>query len=79
VLKLNERLSTTVAQFFILTPGIVLNEALIEWLHVKINFLIYYRRSKKVVQDVWRGDERHKLGLGTVFTFINIKDYFWGK
>jgi hypothetical protein len=76
--KPNEGFSTTVAQFSILTPypGIVLNEALIEWLHVKVNFL-YYRRSKKAVQDVWRGGERYKLGLGTVFTFI--KDYFWGK
>ena len=47
-----------------------------EWLLLKANFL-YYTRSKKAVQDVWRLAKRHKLGLGTLFTFI--KDYFWGK
>lgn len=47
-----------------------------EWLLLKANFL-YYTRSKKAMQDVWKLAKRHKLGLGTVFTFI--KDYFWGK
>ena len=47
-----------------------------EWLLLKAN-LLYYTRSKKAMQDVWRLAKRHKLGLGTVFTFI--KDYFWGK
>jgi len=47
-----------------------------EWLLLKANFL-YYTRSKKAMQDVWQLAKRHKLGLGTVFTFI--KDYFWGK
>jgi len=47
-----------------------------EWLLLKANFL-YYTRSKKAMQGVWQVAKRHKLGLGTVFTFI--KDYFWGK
>jgi anaerobic magnesium-protoporphyrin IX monomethyl ester cyclase len=47
-----------------------------EWLLLKAN-LLYYTRSKKAMQDVWQLAKRHKLGLGTVFTFI--KDYFWGK
>ncbi|MCJ7663408.1 MAG: hypothetical protein MUO24_04130 [Desulfobacterales bacterium] len=47
-----------------------------EWLLLKANFL-YYTRSKKAVQDVWRLAKRHKLGLRTLMTFI--KDYFWGK
>jgi len=47
-----------------------------EWLLLKAN-LLYYTRSKKAVQDVWHLAKRHKLGLGTFFTFI--KDYFWGK
>lgn len=47
-----------------------------EWLLLKANFL-YYTRSKKAMQDVWQLAKRHKLGLGTIFTFI--KDYFWGK
>jgi radical SAM superfamily enzyme YgiQ (UPF0313 family) len=47
-----------------------------EWLLFKANFL-YYTRSKKARQEVWQLAKRHKLGMGTVFTFI--KDYFWGK
>jgi anaerobic magnesium-protoporphyrin IX monomethyl ester cyclase len=47
-----------------------------EWLLLKANFL-YYTRSKKAMQEVWQLAKRHKLGMGTVFTFI--KDYFWGK
>jgi len=47
-----------------------------EWLLLKANFL-YYTRSKKAMQEVWQLAKRHKLGLGTIFTFI--KDYFWGK
>jgi hypothetical protein len=65
------------AHFSILTPypRIVINGALIEWVHVKVNF--FYRYSKKAVHSMWWGDERHKLGLGTIFTFI--EDSFWGK
>lgn len=48
----------------------------LEWLLLMANFL-YYTRSKKAVQDVWRVVKRHKLGLGTILTYI--KDYFWGK
>jgi anaerobic magnesium-protoporphyrin IX monomethyl ester cyclase len=47
-----------------------------EWLLLKANVL-YYTRSKKAIQDVWRLAKRHKLGLGTIAIFI--KDYFWGK
>jgi hypothetical protein len=39
--------------------------------------ILYYTRSKKARQEVWQLVKRHKLGMGTVFTFI--KDYFWGK
>jgi hypothetical protein len=39
--------------------------------------ILYYTPSKKGVQDVWHLVKRHRLGMGTVFTFI--KDYFWGK
>jgi hypothetical protein len=47
-----------------------------QWLLLKANFL-YYTRSKKAMQEVWQLAKRHKLGMGTVFTFM--KDYFWGK
>jgi len=39
--------------------------------------ILYYTRSKKARQEVWQLAKRHKLGMGSVFTFI--KDYFWGK
>lgn len=39
--------------------------------------IFYYARSKKAMQEVWQLVKRHKLGLGTIFTFM--KDYFWGK
>jgi hypothetical protein len=29
------------------------------------------------MREVWHVAKRHKLGMGSVFTFI--KDYFWGK
>ena len=45
------------------------------WLLLKAN-LLYYTRSKKAIQDVWRVAVRHKLGLGTVARFV--RDYFWG-
>ena len=48
----------------------------LQWLLLMANFL-YYTRSKKAVQDVWRVIKRHKLGLSTILTYI--KDYFWGK
>jgi anaerobic magnesium-protoporphyrin IX monomethyl ester cyclase len=47
-----------------------------EWLLLKAN-LLYYTRSKKAMQDVWRLAKRHKWGWGTLFQFI--RDYFWGK
>jgi anaerobic magnesium-protoporphyrin IX monomethyl ester cyclase len=47
-----------------------------EWLLFKANFL-YYTRSKKAMQEVWHLAKRHKLGIGTILSFI--KDYFWGK
>jgi anaerobic magnesium-protoporphyrin IX monomethyl ester cyclase len=47
-----------------------------QWLLLKANFL-YYTRSKKAMKEVWQLAKRHKLGIGTLFTFI--KDYFWGK
>ena len=40
-------------------------------------FFYYYTRSKKAMQEVWQLAKGHKLGMGTVFTFM--KDYFWGK
>lgn len=46
------------------------------WLLLKAN-LLYYTRSKKAMQDVWRLAKRHKWGWGTLFQFI--RDYFWGK
>jgi len=47
-----------------------------ERLLLKTNVL-YYTRSKKAMQDVWRLAKRHKLGLGTAFSFI--QDYFGGR
>jgi len=47
-----------------------------EWLLLQAN-LLYYMRSKKAVQDVWRVIKRHKLGVGTIFTIL--RDDFWGK
>ena len=47
-----------------------------EWLLLKAN-LLYYTRSKKAMNDVWRLLKRHKLGWRTLLKFI--RDYFWGK
>jgi len=47
-----------------------------EWLLLMAN-LLYYTRSKKAMQDVWRLAKKHKWGLGTLLQFI--RDYFWGK
>jgi anaerobic magnesium-protoporphyrin IX monomethyl ester cyclase len=47
-----------------------------EWLLLKAN-LLYYTRSKKAMQDVRRLARRHKLGLGTLLTFI-YKGLFLG-
>ena len=47
-----------------------------EWLLLLAN-LLYYTRSKKAIQDVWRLAKKHKWGVGTLLSFL--RDYFWGK
>jgi anaerobic magnesium-protoporphyrin IX monomethyl ester cyclase len=47
----------------------------LEWLLLKAHFL-YYTRSKRGIQDIWRHIKKHRLSLRTAFCFL--KEYFWG-
>jgi anaerobic magnesium-protoporphyrin IX monomethyl ester cyclase len=46
-----------------------------EWLLFKAH-LLYYTRSKKGVQDIWRHIKKHRLGIRTFLSFL--RDYFGG-
>jgi anaerobic magnesium-protoporphyrin IX monomethyl ester cyclase len=46
----------------------------LEWLLLKAN-LLYYMRSKRGIQDIWRHLKKHGLSFGTVFRLF--KEYFW--
>jgi len=46
-----------------------------EWLLLKAH-LLYYTRSRKAIQDIWRHIKKHRLGFRTLFHFL--RDYFGG-
>jgi anaerobic magnesium-protoporphyrin IX monomethyl ester cyclase len=47
----------------------------LEWLLFKANFL-YYTRSRKAIQDIWRHIKKHRLGARTLLRFL--RDHFGG-